>query len=90
MTCIAGQRATQHVEVLARRGHTAAAGLRKDSHAADVEKGRESLGREVRGDALDHRGRAVHRRRKADEVARADAGVCAHKAMNVVRSASGT
>ncbi|MNE49432.1 hypothetical protein D3C80_1439500 [compost metagenome] len=80
MARIARQRAAQHVEMLAGRRHAAAAGLRKGRHAVHVGERGQAFGREVRGNARDHRGRAVHRRQDADEVARADAAAGALEA----------
>ena len=78
---IAGQGAAQHVEVLAGRGHAAAAALGKGGHAIHIGKGCQPLGREVGGDALDHGGRAVDRGQDADEVARAHAAARSHKSL---------
>jgi hypothetical protein len=75
---VAGDGAAKQVEMLTGRGHAATAGLRKGDHAVDLRKGRQPLGREVRGDAVDHRGRAVHRAEQADEVARGHATVGPH------------
>ena len=78
---VARQRAAQHVKVFAGGRHAAAAGLGKGGHAIHVGVGGQPLGREVRGNALDDGGRAVHRRQDADEIARAHAATRPHKAL---------
>ncbi|MNN30508.1 hypothetical protein D3C81_1441580 [compost metagenome] len=81
MACIARQRAPQHIEMLARRRHAAAAGLRKRDHAIDIGIGCQPFRGEMRGNLPDHRRRAIDRRQDADEIARAHAAIGAHKAV---------
>ncbi len=69
---VAPHHALQCGEAFAGAGHAAAGAVREGDHAVDVRVLGQLLGREVRGDLVRGRGRAVHAGQQADVIARAD------------------
>ena len=80
MQRISRHRAPQQVHWLARHFHAAAGRVRESNDAVDIRKLRQPFGREVLGDFVHDRRRAVHHGQHADVIARGDLAVCAHYA----------
>ncbi|MNV52856.1 hypothetical protein D3C71_1449700 [compost metagenome] len=82
---IAAQRAAQHFQRLALAAGGTARAVRQRHHAVHVRTGGQRVGMDVAaemvGDGARHRGRTVHAGQDADVVARGDAAVGAHDAI---------